>query len=157
MPAKIYRVNLSEIERNQLVKLTTKGSINIRKYKRACILLYSDESIPDGCLKDAEICSILGVAKTTVSRIRQRFVEGGIENALSEKPRPGKPKKITGKEEAKIIALACSDAPKGYARWSLRLLADKLVTLEIDKPVSHMAVQRILKKRNKALASKLTF
>jgi len=152
MPAKIYRVNLTKNERNQLEKLTTKGIINIRKYKRTSILLYSDESNPDGCLTDFEICRILGVSKTTTARIRQRFVEGGIENALSEKPRPGKPKKFTGKEEAKIVALACSDAPKGYARWSLRLLADNLVTLDINKPISHMAIYRLLKKRNKTLA-----
>ena len=152
MPAKIYRVNLTKKDRIHLEKLTTKGTISIRKYKRASILLYSDESNPDCCLTDFEICRILGVSKTTTARIRQRFVESGIKNALNERPRPGKPKKITGKDEAKIIALACSDAPEGYARWSLRLLANKLVTLEIDKPVSHMAIQRILKKRNKALA-----
>jgi len=147
MPAKIYRVKLTEKERSFLTKLTKSGTIKVRKLKRVRILLLADESNSSGCRKDYEISDIVEVARTTVCRIRQRFVEDGLEFALSEKPRPGKPKKVTGREEAKIVALACSEPPEGYSRWSLRLIADKQVVLEIENPVSHTAIADILKNR----------
>ena len=147
MPAKIYRVKLTESERSFLTNLTKAGTINARKLKRVRILLLADESDSSSCKKDDEICKILECTGTTTSRIRQRFFNGGIEKALNEKPRPGQPKKLTGKEEAKIITLACTEAPEGYARWSLRLLAGKQVELGIKNPVSYLTIRETLKKR----------
>jgi transposase len=93
-----------------------------------------------------EIKSALSVSKTTISRIRKRHCEGGLEYALSEKPRSGAPLKIDGRIEAQIIHLACSEPPEGRSKWTLRLLADKLVELDCMDSISHMSVHRTLKK-----------
>jgi transposase len=91
---------------------------------------------------------MLGVGMATVGRTRKRFVEEGLESALTERPRAGRALEIGGKQQAHIIAMACSEPPEGHARWSLRLLAEKVVELAIVESLSHEGVRKILKKRN---------
>jgi transposase len=95
---------------------------------------------------DEEIIEALKVSRTTVNRIRKRYCQGGLDFALHEKPRSGAPPKIDGRIEAQLTLLACSDPPEGRSRWTLRLLADKLVELESVDSISHMSVHRLLKK-----------
>jgi transposase len=111
--------------------------------KRAQILLKADEG-----LKDDEIVAVLNTSRSTVERTRKRFVEGNLDKALNDDPRPGKQRKLDGRGEAHLIALACSEAPEGHARWSLRLLADRLVELEVVESISPETVRQVLKKTN---------
>lgn len=148
MSAKVYRVNLKPAEREQLVELTQKGTVKVRKYKRAQALLLADEAQVGGGQADESIMTQVGLSLATVERIRQRFAEGGLSQALNEAPRPGRPRGFSGKQRAEVTALACSTPPDGYGRWSLRLLADKLVELEIVESISPQSVQAILKKTN---------
>ena len=141
MPAKKYIVNLSADERRALLELTSKGTIGARKMKRAQILLKADEG-----LKDQEIVTALNTSRPTVERIRKRFVEGNLEKALNADPHPGGKTKIDGRAEAQLITLACSEAPDGHERWTLRLLADKLVELGVVDEISHETVRQRLKK-----------
>lgn len=141
-----YPVRLSQDERSALRRLTSVGSTKVRKYKRAQILLLADENDSSGGKIDQEIIERVGVSRSTVVRIRRQFVSEGLESALNEKPRPGRPSGISGAERAQITALACSSPPEGYSRWSLRLLANKAVELEFVETISHNAVGKILKK-----------
>jgi len=141
MPAKKYIVDLHADERETLLDLTSKGQLSVRKMKRAQILLKADEG-----WKDKDIVAALNTSRPTVERIRKRFVEGGLEKALNEDPRPGQKCKLDEKAEAHLIAIACSDAPSGRDHWSLRLLADKLVELGLVESFSHEAVRQRLKK-----------
>jgi transposase len=141
MPAKKYIVDLTSEERRELLELTRKGRESVRKVRRARILLKADEG-----WKDREIIAALDTSFTTVERTRKRFVEGGLEKALNEDPRPGQRRKLDGRGEAHLIALACSEAPAGHSHWTLRLLADKLVELEVVDSISHEAVRQTLKK-----------
>ena len=138
---KKYIVDLDERERNELEQLTTKGESGARRIRRARILLLADEDRPD-----KEIASFLGAAVTTVERVRKRFVEDGLEAALSERPRPGAARKLDGRQEAFLMALACSDAPEGRGRWSMRMLAERLVELEVVDEISDETVRRTLKR-----------
>lgn len=140
MATKRYIVKLNAEERQELLDFVKEGQGNKRQTTRALILLRADEG-----MKDAAIVAALGVACATVERTRKRFVEGNVSGALSEAPRQGK-RTITGREEAKVIALACSEAPGGRARWSLRLLADKAVELGYVTSISHERVRQVLKK-----------
>ena len=151
MAKKKYHVKLSEAQRNELEKLTSSGTIRVRKYKRASVLLLADEAHKEGCKSDAEIVKQADISLATVGRIRRRFAEEGLESALNEKPRPGQVRTFTGEQRAQITALACSEPPKGYARWSLRLLADKLVELGMVDSISHVTVQEVLQKTNCSL------
>ena len=141
MPAKKYIVSLTEKEREQLLNLTSKGQIGARIMKRAQILLKADEGV-----KDADIVSALNTSRPTVERIRKRFVQGNLEKALYDDPRPGSKTKLDGRGEAELIAIVCSEAPDGHEKWSLRLLADKLVEMNIVDGISHETVRQILKK-----------
>ena len=141
MPAKKYVVKLTADERQYLLALTSKGTLGARQMKRAQILLKADEG-----LKDAEITAALNTSRPTVERIRKRFVEGNIEKALKDDPRPGGKIKLDGRAEAHLVALVCSDAPDGHERWTLRLLADKLVELGVVDEISHETVRQRLKK-----------
>lgn len=143
MPRKKYHVNLSDEERAELHELTRKGELKARKMKRALILLKADEG-----LSDPQIMAAINVSRPTVERIRKRFVEGGLERALNEDPRPGQKRKLDGRGEAQLIAVACSQAPDGHDHWALRLLADKLVQLEVVESISYETVRRTLKKTN---------
>lgn len=141
MAAIKYVVDLSDAEREELLGITRRGISPARKLKRAQILLKAHEGFADG-----QIAQILGVGIATVGRIRKRLVEENLEGALNERSRSGRPGEIGGKEKAHIIALACSAPPEGHARWSLRLLADQVVELEILESLSHEGVRKILKK-----------
>jgi transposase len=141
MPAKKYRVKLEADEREQLLEMTRKGEIGARKMKRAQILLKADEG-----WKDADIIKALNTNRSTVERTRKRLVEGGLDKALNEDPRPGQRVKLDGKAEAHLVALACSAAPGGREHWPLRLLADKLVELGVVESVSHETIRQTLKK-----------
>lgn len=148
MPKKKYHVNLTQVQRDELEKLTRSGTIKVRKYKRARVLLLADEAHKDGHRSDEQIAELVDISTATIERLRKRFDQEGLEAALGEKPRPGRPKKFTGKHRAEITALACSDPPEGHARWSLRLLANKLVELEIVESIHHDTVREVLKKTN---------
>lgn len=146
---KVYRVRLTAEERAQLRALLSKGRASARTLTHARILLKADEGEAGPCLTDDEIALDLDVNRSTVERVRVRCVEEGFEAAL--RPRPSRqlhPRKLDGFQEAHLVALACSPAPKGRKRWSLRLLADKLVELEVVDDISHETVRQTLKKTN---------
>src|SRR3954454_2197532 len=134
-----YRVELSEVERGELRAMLSGGKHAARKLKRAQILLAADAG-----LTDETIAISLDVAGSTVSRIKRRFVEGGLERALNEEPRPGATRKLTGKEEALLVATACASPPAGRARWTLELLAGELVRLTEHASLSRETVRRRL-------------
>jgi transposase len=138
---KKYIVDLDEHERNELQQLTTKGRSGARKIRRGRILLLADEG-----RIDKEIASFLGSAVTTVERVRKRFVEEGLEAALSERPRPGAARKLDCRQEAFLMALACSDTPEGKEHWSMRMLAERLVELDVVDEISDETVRRTLKR-----------
>ncbi len=119
-----YRVELSQPERDKLGALLSGGRTAVRKVKRAQILLAADTGATDQV-----IAATLHVSGSTVYRTKRRFVEANLEGALNEEPRPGAERKLSGKEEALLVATACSEAPRGRARWTLDLLADELVRL----------------------------
>jgi len=141
MPRKQYFVDLTAEEKSRLESLTRKGKTSAQEVNRARILLLAHQGCSDGGIVKA-----LGVNISTVERLRQRFVEEGFEAALKGKPRPGGKPKLTVQQTAHLTALACSAAPAGHARWNLRLLADKMVELEIVASVSHETVRQTLKK-----------
>jgi transposase len=141
MPAIKYVIDLTDAEREQLKEVTRRGSSPARKLKRAMILLKADEGSDD-----EQVARMLDVGIATVGRIRKRFVEEGLDASLSERPRSGRPAEIGGKQQAHIIALACSQPPDGHARWSMRLLAQRAVELEIVESISHERVRTLLKK-----------
>src|SRR5437660_9474014 len=134
-----YRVELSQTERAELTALLSGGRHAARKLKRAQILLAADAGA-----SDEEITQNVGVSGSTVYRTKRRFVMGNLEAALSEEPRPGADRKLSGKEEALLVATACSNPPKGRARWTLELLADELVRLTEHDNISRETVRRRL-------------
>jgi len=146
MPAKKYRVFLNGKKRSDLKRLVNTGTDKARKLTRARILLLADESPRGQSKKDKEIMDSLGVSARTVAATRQRYVEEGIQGALNEKPRSGRPPKFTGRDEAVLAAIACSEPPEGYGRWSIRLITDKLVELSAIESISGEAVRKHLKK-----------
>ena len=141
-----YPVKLTKEERSKLGQLTLTGTISVRKLNRVKILLLADEAHEQGRQTDQAIAEKLESSPATVGRIRQRYVEGGVDVAINEQKRSGRPPGISGVERASITALACSTPPDGYAQWSLRLLADKAVELELIESISFSAVGKILKK-----------
>ena len=128
--------------------MTKRGKISARKFVHARALLLCDAGDGGPAWKVADTAEALGISSRTIEHIKKQFVEEGLEAALDRKPLEKPPREIVfdGAFEARLIALACSDAPEGRVRWTVRLLADKVVELEIAESVSHMTVQRILKK-----------
>jgi len=141
MAKKKYLINLNDDERQALEEMTRKGALKARKFKRAMILLKADKG-----LTDPQIMTAIEVSRPTVERTRKRFVEGGLEKALNEDPRPGQRRKLDGRGEAVLIATACSQVPEGYEHWTMRLLAGRLVELGIVDRISHETVRLTLKK-----------
>ena len=141
MAAKRSVVTLSAEERAQLLALTKKGRVAARQLTRAHILLHADA----GATQDA-IAAALHIGRATVVRICRRCVEEGLETALRDRPRPGAQRKLDGKQEAFLVALACSMPPEGRKGWTMQLLADKLVELRVVDGVSDETVRRTLKK-----------
>jgi putative transposase len=137
-------------QRKALEEMIHKGESSAREQTRARILLLSDRSRGEK-RSQAEVAEALMCSATTVGNIRRRFAREGLVSALCEKPRPGKPPKVTGEVEAYLVALTCSEPPQGYVRWTLRLLANRLVALEQVESISHAAVRDVLKKMNLSL------
>jgi len=149
MPAKIYRVTLTDEERAELTALVSKGKGVARRITRSRILLLADENRAEGGWKDADIVRALGVHQRTVERVREKCVMLGIEAALNHTRPPKKREKILdGAAEAQLVQLACSEAPNGRESWTLQMLADKLVELEIVETVSRETIRTTLKKMN---------
>lgn len=150
-----YKVTLTKEERKQLLALIGKGKHTSQQYRNACILINSDEGPYGQKLSNEQIAQVLQINTKTVERVKQRFVEEGFDSCIERKPYPQKgPKKTDGDFEAHLIALSCSEAPKGYARWSLRLLADKMVELKYAESISYETVRQVLKKRNQTVEGK---
>ncbi len=138
---KKYVVELTPEERTDLEALARKGKVSARRMKRALVLLAAEDGATD-----EEIAAKVRVHRTTVEHIRQRFVEEGLDAALSERPRPGKARLLDGRQEAHLIALACSDPPVGRVSWTMQLLANRLVELGIVERISDETVRRTLKR-----------
>jgi transposase len=147
---KKYKVTLTADERNALQGLIAAKKTAANKSLHARILLKADAGPEGPAWIDARIAEALDVDVSTVERLRQRFVEQGLDAALGRKKqdRPSRQRTLDGKAEARLIALACSEPPAGRVRWTLRLLADKLVELEIVDTVSTETIRRTLKKTN---------
>ena len=143
---KKYHVTLNEEERVLLKGIHEGRSAKTRR-QRAHILLLADENRADGGRTDADIASVLGVGTATVERVRKRCVMEGVEAAIERRPQANRRRRaLDGVAEAKLVTLACSEPPEGFARWNLRLLADTMVELEYVEAVSHETVRRTLKK-----------
>jgi len=147
-----YHIRLTKEDRQELETLIHSGESSARTQTRARILLLTDES-QNKKKGTKEIVSALLCSFPTITNIRKKFVEGGLENALYDKPRPGAIPKITGEIEAQLTMLACSAPPEGRARWTLQMLADKLVELQLVESISDVAVMKRLKKMNLSLGS----
>jgi len=145
--AKRYRVTLTQQERGELEQMIRRGKSGAQKLAHARVLLLADESDKAAARTDQQVSQALNLSTRTIERVRERFVEQGLEAALV----PAKTKriyqrKLDGKQEAKLIALACSKPPAGKKRWTLRLLADEVVELEIADSLSYETVRQTLKK-----------
>ena len=139
--AKRYVVDLTEDERTQLQGLGKKGKVVARQLRRAQLLLLAADGYTD-----RDIAAALHLGVSTVERIRKRFVEGGVEWALTERLRPGGTPKLQGKDEAFLIATACSAPPRGRQRWTLQLLAERMVEVGLVDSISGETIRRTLKK-----------
>ena len=150
---KIYRLKLSSEERQFLETLTRKKRIAASKVFEARALLLADESPEGKAWKDHQIMEAIGIKSATLARLRRQCCEVGPMEALERKQRTTPPREpvLDGESEAKLVKLACSKAPKGHARWTLRLLAEKMVTLEIVDSISHETVRQSLKKTGSSL------
>jgi transposase len=150
MPHKKYLVTLTPEARDWLTGLVSAGKRSALTITRARILLKADQAGGGPAWEDQDIAQALDCSVRTVERVRQRFVERGPEQALGRKPqdRPSRERKFDGAAEARLIAVACSAPPEGRARWTMKLLADKLVELEVFDSVSDETVRRVLKKTN---------
>ena len=145
--AKKYKVTLTESERQELHAMISKGKADARKLAHARVLLQADESEAGPRHTDEQIALALDTTTRTVERVRRRFVEESLESALLPKPtKRVYARKLDGEQEAKLIAAACSKPPAGKKRWTLRLLADRMVELEVVDSVSHETVRQTLKK-----------
>jgi transposase len=139
--AKRYRVTLTEQEREQLDRLTRKGTASVRMVRRAqTLLLAAEERTDEG------IAAALHIGVATVERTRRRFVEEGLEASLRERPRPGARPKLGPKQQAFVVALACTRPPEGRERWTMQLLADRVVELQIVPDITDEAIRLLLKR-----------
>ena len=143
-----YSVKLTQEQRKRLEAIVKKGEAPARKIMHANILLKTDtgEGGPRWSIK--KIQNVFGVGSTTIKEVRKRYVENGLEDAVNRRPQPERPgqRRITGKQEAQLIALLCTQKPEGQEKWALRVIADRLVELEIVEKVSHETVRTVLKK-----------
>jgi transposase len=146
-----YKVTLTDEERDLLRTMLSSGKAAARKLNHARLLLYADESADGLRRTDQDIAATLGIGARTVERVRQRFVEEGLDSALVPRPRPRGAYKVDQHVEAQILAIAKSDPPSGRKRWTLRLIADRLVALGRGA-VSPEAVRQVLKKRRDPVA-----
>ena len=150
----LYTIKLSKLEVEVLNKVISKGSHTSQSYRAAYILLNCDKGkfSSNTDIKNLDICKILRVGERTIDRIKKKFIEEGFESVLERRPSPQNyTKKADGDLEAKLVSLCCSEPPEGFAKWSLRLLADKMVELSYIDYISHVTVGEILKKTNLSL------
>lgn len=144
MPNKKYIVKLTEEERNKLEKMVSSGKQSAKKILRARVLLKADEA-----WLDEQIAKALDVNVRTIERIRKQFVEEGFDSVLKRRPSTRQYlRKLDGKQEAQLTTIACSSPPEGHVRWTLRMLADRMVELEYVDDISYQTVNRVLKKTN---------
>lgn len=149
---KKYPVALTEAEREHLKSLIAAGTAPARKLTHARILLKADQSPKGPAWVDDAIAEAVEVSQPTVSRVRKQYFEEGLQAALNRRsPNREYHRKLDGEQEARLIALACSEPPEGQARWSLRLLADRMVELEVVDDLSYQTVRRTLKKTSSSL------
>jgi len=142
-----YKVTLTKEEREQLTAIVGKGSHTAQQYRNAYILLNCDEGEYNEKVINEEVSRVLKVSMRMIDRVKQRFVEEGFEACLERKPViKTKTKKIDGEVEAHLIALSCGKAPEGFSKWSLRLLADKMVELKYVDDISYETIRKALKK-----------
>jgi len=142
-----YKITLSKTEHDQLMDIISKGVHSSQLYRTSYILLNSDEGEYGDKIIGQEISKVLKVSMRMIDRVKQRFVEEGFESCLERKPiKQAKGKKVDGDLEAHLIALSCSKAPKGFSRWSLRMLADKAVELKYADSISYETIRKVLKK-----------
>jgi transposase len=139
--ARLYRVHLTDAERDDLRTLTRRGSAKVREVSRARVLLLADRG-----QSDREIAAAVDLHERTVIRLRRRFAQGGVHAALHDRPRPGAQRTLDAAGEAHLVALACSEPPIGRTTWTLQLLADRLVELQVVDSISDETVRRTLKK-----------
>jgi len=153
MPKIKYRLALTGEEREELEAIATKGKHNAQKVLNALILLNCDENAPTPrTLREQDIADVLQVSAMKVHRVKQRFVDEGLQIALNgRKGQRAYEKKADGEFEAHLVALSCSEPPPGHVRWSLRLLADRVVELQYVDSISYETVRRVLKKTNSSL------
>lgn len=150
----LYTIKLSKFEVEELNKVISKGSHTSQAFRAAYILLNCDkgEFSENTEITNAEICKILKVGERTIDRVKKKFIEEGFESVLDRRPSPQNyTKKVDGDIEAKLVTLCCSEPPEGFAKWSLRLLADKMVELNYIDYISHVTVREVLKKTNLSL------
>lgn len=143
-------ITLTQEEQTELSQLIKSGKHSARVLGRARILLLLDRSQGEK-RKLQDIADAMLTSIGTVSNVKRRYLKGGLEHGLYDRPRPGAKPKIDGEVEAHLITLVCSDPPEGQVRWTLRLLADKLVELELVESISHVAIGDALKKTNLSL------
>ena len=143
MAAIKYKIKLTGSERTCLNEVSHRGKAPVRTVKRALALLKADEGLRDG-----EIAGVLLISAATVARAGKRYVEEGLEAAVNDRPRPGRERKLDSKQEAHLVAIACSSPPEGHVNWTLQLLADQVVELEFAESISLETVRQILKKTN---------
>ena len=150
-----YRVTLTAEEQKELEQFTRPGKTESRKYIHARALLLCNAGVGGPAWNVADVAEALGITSRAIEKLKKRFVEEGLNAALERKPSEKPPREVQfdGAFEARLITLACSSAPEGHARWTVRLLADKVVELKYASSVSHMTVQRVLKKMNLNLTS----
>ena len=146
--AKRYRVTLTDEERERLEELTRKGTASVRMVRRAQTLLLAAEE-----QRDEDIAKALRIGVATVERTRQRCVEEGVEASLRERPRPGARPKLGPKEQAMVVALACTKPPEGRTRWTMQLLADRVVELEVVPAITDESIRRLLKRTSSSPGS----
>jgi len=152
--AKFYKVELTKKERVDLMGIISKGKHTSQVFRNAYILLNADEGEYSNKVTNAKISEVLKVGMRTIDRVKKRFVEEGFDACLSRKPTTRiYERKVDGDVEAKLVSIACSEPPKGFAKWSLRLLADKMVELQYVENISHETVRTVLKKRIKTVES----
>ena len=147
-----YTVKLTKSEVEELMSIINKGSHTSQTFRTAYILLNCDEGMYSEKVTNEQISKVLKVGMRTVDRIKKKFIEEGFEACLDRRPTSRiYERKTDGDLEAKLVSLCCSEPPKGYAKWSLRLLADKMVELNYVESISHVTVRSVLKKTNLSL------
>ena len=147
-----YTIQLTKPEREDLLAIINKGSHTSQTFRTAYILVNCDEGKYSEKVTNEQISKVLKVGMRTIDRVKKRFMEEGMETVLERRPtRREYATKIDGDAEAKLVTLCCSEPPKGYSKWSLRLLADKMVELHYVESISHVTVRSVLKKTNLSL------